>query len=116
MDPAFGGAVRDRLAPLTTETPGLELVVMFGSAARGRTHSQSDLDVAVLSDGVSDLDALYLALAPKLESARLDLVDLRRAGPILAFEIARSGLLLFERSPGSFRRFQSLASRRYADT
>jgi len=30
--------------------------------------------------------------------------------------VARSGLLLFERSPGLFRQFQSFASRRYADT
>jgi hypothetical protein len=35
---------------------------------------------------------------------------------LLAFEVARAGLVLFERSPGLFRQFQSLASRRYTDT
>jgi hypothetical protein len=30
--------------------------------------------------------------------------------------VARDGRLLFERRPGLFREFQSLASRRYCDT
>jgi hypothetical protein len=72
--------------------------------------------VAVRCAAAADLDALFMALAPRLKSDRLDLVDLRRAGSLLAFEVARSGHVLFERSPGLFREFQSLASRRYADT
>ncbi len=109
-------SLRERLRDLPESVPGLQLLVLFGSAAKGRRGAKSDLDLAVLCEGSSDLDALYLALAPRLRTDRLDLVDLRRAGPILAFEVARSGLLLFERSPGLFRQFQSLASRRYADT
>jgi hypothetical protein len=70
----------------------------------------------VLTRGVADLDALFLALAPRFRTSRLDLVDLRRAGPLIAFEVARSGVVLFERSPALFRQFQSLAARRYADT
>lgn len=101
---------------LPASLPDLRLLVLFGSAAKGRLQSKSDLDLAVMCDGSADLDALYLALAPRLRTARLDLVDLRRAGPILAFEVARSGRLLFENAPGLFRQFQSLASRRYADT
>jgi uncharacterized protein len=45
-----------------------------------------------------------------------DLVDLAHAGPVLALEIARTGQVLFERRPGVFHEFQSLASRRYCDT
>lgn len=96
--------------------PELALVVLFGSAARGRVRPDSDVDVAVLTDSAADLESAFLALAPVFMTERLDLVDLRRAGPLLAFQVARSGLLLYERSPGAFRQFQSLASRRYADT
>ena len=96
--------------------PDLELLILFGSSASGRIRKTSDVDVAVRCDAAADLDALFMALAPRLKSDRLDLVDLRRAGPLLAFEVARSGYVLFERSPGLFREFQSLASRRYADT
>ena len=53
---------------------------------------------------------------PIFGSDRLDLVDLRRAGPLLAFDVARTGRPLFERDAGQFCAFQALASRRYADT
>ena len=109
-------SLSEHLGDLAASLPELRLLVLFGSAAKGRARSTSDLDVAVLCDGAADLGALYLALAPRLRTARLDLVDLRRAGPILAFEVARSGRLLFEKSPGLFRQFQSFAARRYADT
>ena len=108
--------MRESLADIGVEIPQVELIVLFGSTASGRARPRSDVDVGVLNRDVADLDLLFLALAPKLKTDRLDLVDLRRAGPLLAFEVARSGLVLFERSPGVFRQFQSLASRRYADT
>ena len=105
-----------RLRDIAEVLPDLELLVLFGSHARGRATPRSDVDVAVQARDVADLDAMYLALAPRFRSDRLDLVDLRRAGPTLAFQVARHGVLLYERRPGSFREFQSLASRRYCDT
>ena len=105
-----------RLADLGQVEPAVELVVLFGSTAKGRARPRSDVDIAVRGDGPADLDALYLILAPRVGTDRLDLVDLRRAGPLLAFEVARHGRLLFERAPGAFRSFQALASRRYCDT
>lgn len=108
--------VRQRLADLPGLMPDLQLVILFGSMVKGRMGRESDVDLGVLCDGPADLDALYLAIAPRLGTDRLDLIDLRRAGPLLAFEVARTGRLLFERSRGAFRQFQSLASRRYGDT
>lgn len=108
--------VAQRLADLPEVMPDLRLLILFGSAVRGRARSQSDVDLGVQCDGPADLDALYLAIAPRIGTDRLDLVDLRRAGPLVAFEVARKGRLLFERRPGIFREFQSLASRRYCDT
>ena len=116
MNVGFGASLRERLLGIGAEIPELDLIVLFGSTVGDRVHAGSDVDIAVLTDGVADLDALFLALAPRLKSSRLDLVDLRHAGPLLAFEVARSGQVLFERAPSAFRRFQSLACRRYADT
>jgi predicted nucleotidyltransferase len=110
------GSARDRLADIGNECPEVRLIVLFGSVALGRARADSDVDIGVVCDRAADLDALYVALAPRLQTGRLDLVDLTHAGPLLAFQVARSGLLLFERELGEFRRFQSLASRRYADT
>jgi predicted nucleotidyltransferase len=109
-------SLRRRLTDLPIVLPELELLVLFGSAASGRTTPASDLDLAVACEGAADLDALHLGLAPRLGTDRLDLVDLRRADPLLAFGVARRGHPLFERRPGLFRDFQSLASRRYCDT
>jgi uncharacterized protein len=106
----------DRLEDLRAVAPCVELVVLFGSVARGRARPDSDLDVAVRCVGPADLDALYLLLAPRLANSLLDLVDLRCTGSLLAFQVARHGRLLYERNPGAFRSFQSLASRRYCDT
>lgn len=108
--------VATRLQGLTEAIPELELVVLFGSTVKGRRRPRSDIDLAVLCTGAADLDALYLALAPRLGTDRLDLVDLRRASPLLMMEVARSGGLLYDRGRGAFRQFQSLASRRYCDT
>jgi uncharacterized protein YutE (UPF0331/DUF86 family) len=82
------GAARDRLADIGKDIPEVRLIVLFGSVALGRSRADSDVDVAVLSDGAANLDALYIALAPRLQSSRLDLVDLRCAGAILAFQVA----------------------------
>ncbi|MGH9387264.1 MAG: type VII toxin-antitoxin system MntA family adenylyltransferase antitoxin [Vicinamibacterales bacterium] len=116
MSPAVTDALTERIGRIASVMPELQLIVLFGSTARGRAGTQSDVDVAVSTDATADLDALYLALAPAFRTDRLDIVNLRRAGPLLAFDIARSGVVLFERSPGIYRQFQSLAQRKYADT
>lgn len=116
MSVAPGHVIANRMQGLRGRVPDLELVVLFGSTAKGHRRSDSDVDVAVRCGGPADLDVLYALLAPAIGSDRLDLVDLRRAGPILAMEVARRGRLLYESRPGGFRQFQSLASRRYCDT
>jgi predicted nucleotidyltransferase len=105
-----------RLRDLDVAAPDVELVVLFGSVASDRPGPRRDVDVAVQCTGPADLDALYRLLAPRLGSDRLDLVDLRRAGPVLMMAVARSGQLLFERRGGLYRQFQALASRRFCDT
>jgi hypothetical protein len=46
----------------------------------------------------------------------VDVVDLRRADPLLAMQIAESGRLLYAHDPSEFTEFRSLAFRRYVDT
>jgi predicted nucleotidyltransferase len=98
---------------------GCRLVVLFGSAARGAdgaTAAARDLDVGVLCDTVPDLVALTNRFIQALGVQAVDLTDLRRADPLLLMLVARDGTPLYERAPGEFARFASLAARRYADT
>ncbi len=51
-----------------------------------------------------------------LGSDNVDVVDLRRASPLLRYAAAQKGIALYEREPGSFIRFYSLSYRMYVDT
>jgi len=108
-------ALEEALRPALARAD-IDLLVLFGSRAAGHATSRSDLDLALRCSGPADLETWHVTLAPLCATDRLDLVDLRRAGPLLAFEVARTGRPLFERTPGAFHAFQALASRRYADT
>lgn len=115
MIPPFDDAMA-RLSDLRDVAPDVELVVVFGSTVKRRSRAPSDVDVAVRAKGLVDLDAMYRVLAPRLQTDRLDIVDLRRASPLLMMEVARSGRVVYEQRAGVYRQFQSLASRRYCDT
>jgi predicted nucleotidyltransferase len=93
----------------------LELVVLFGSAARGERRVE-DLDIAVLSRQPADTIALTNRLIELLHVQQVDLVDLRRADALLLALVARDGIPLYEADPSAFARHASLAARRFADT
>ena len=81
---------------------------MFGSAARGTARSDSDVDVGVLLDVDDGLPALRVALE-RAVGRSVDLVSLRKAPPLLRFEIARDGQLLIERDPHAWVEFRAHA-------
>ena len=107
--------IKLRLAPLCSDND-LQLVFLFGSVASGRANRQSDIDLAFLFDESVDLLELTNRVITLLQTDRVDVIDLRRASPLLTFVGAKEGILLFERTPGLFHSFSSLAFRRYMDT
>ncbi|MBM4365842.1 MAG: nucleotidyltransferase domain-containing protein [Deltaproteobacteria bacterium] len=87
--------------------PGARLVVLFGSHGTARTRPDSDVDLLVGLD--ADTPDLRFATAAALSAhfARdVDVVFTCDAGPLLAFEVARTGRLLLERDPGAWHRFK----------
>jgi predicted nucleotidyltransferase len=107
--------LKKRLDPLF-HLPEIQLVVLFGSAASGALRADSDLDLAILGDHGFDLVALTNMIISLVHCNDVDLVDLRGSNPVLMMEVARTGVLLFERQPGGYVAFCSLAHRRYVDT
>lgn len=107
--------IKEKVAPLFEEE-GLQIVLLFGSVAQGRIHKESDIDLAFLFEGPVDILALTNRVTQRLGCDRIDVVDLRRASPLLKFSAARDGRLLYESSPGLFNAFCSLAFRMYSDT
>jgi uncharacterized protein len=107
--------IKEKLAFLFKEE-ALQFVLLFGSRSSGQVHPESDIDLGFLYDEPVDLLNLTNKITHLLHTDRVDVVDLRRANPLLCFSAARQGKLLYERCPGLFNRFYSLPFRRYIDT
>ncbi|MFQ6131388.1 MAG: nucleotidyltransferase domain-containing protein [Armatimonadota bacterium] len=97
----------------------LDLVVVFGSAVRGLTHPDSDVDIAVRTRAwPRDLDwwyGLMGALSAAVGRDSVDVVLLNDASPLLMVNVADEGIAQYERKPDEFLRFQSYARRRHED-
>ncbi|MFN2377649.1 MAG: nucleotidyltransferase domain-containing protein [Candidatus Binatia bacterium] len=85
--------------------PGLRLLVLHGSRARGDSTIRSDWDFAYLGDENLDGMELRSRLVGALGRDDLDLANLSRAGGLLNFQVACDGVALFERDPGTFEEF-----------
>lgn len=86
-------------------TPGLELLVLFGSRGRGDAVSGSDWDFAVRGTAGLDLEMLSAQLASAVATNDVDVVELDRAGGLLRYRVARDGIPLYQASPRAFERF-----------
>jgi uncharacterized protein YutE (UPF0331/DUF86 family)/predicted nucleotidyltransferase len=97
----------------------VRLLVAFGSAVRDQRHPDSDLDLAVCmatANGAPQaLIRFEVALRPLFPGERLDIVLLNRASPLLQFQVALHGSVLFEAASGVFHSFQVLAAKRHTD-
>lgn len=107
--------IGNKLGPLFNDE-GLRLVVLIGSMVSGHVRRQSDIDLAFLYDGPVDILSLTNKVIRLLHTDNVDVVDLRRASPLLKFSAAKNCKVIYERIPGTFNEFYSLAFRRYVDT
>lgn len=111
----------DKMKPMVRELAQkyhLLLVVLFGSQARGKTHAQSDIDIAFLSSppmGLSGIAAMQFEFTQKLHLKNIELVDLRGASPLLLREVARQPELLYEKEPLEFAQFRIAAFKKYME-
>lgn len=108
---------RRRLRPIA-EKYGLRLIVAFGSQVNGHTHPESDVDVAVLAEKrlpfARQLD-LWLELSQAFR-ADVDLSVLNHAEPLLLYQVARKGRVLYQVERRAWPEFRGYAHRYYWDT
>lgn len=96
----------------TAQKYHLSLVVLFGSQVSGRTHPQSDVDFAFLSEkrmSLIEIAKMQIAFSQKLELKNLELVDLKTAPPLLLKQVAGKSVLLYEKEPFLFANFKIYA-------
>lgn len=107
----------EQLKPLAMNF-GLRLIVLFGSTARGVMNRESDIDLGVLSEKpLSPVQRrrLWSALSA-LFPAEVDLTVLNHADPLVSYQIASEGVILFEAVSFAWETWKSYAMRRYWDT
>lgn len=113
---------------LPEKIPYLKMLVLFGSRATGKTHTNSDWDFAAfyneeLRESYCKDKAFAWFEVPiligqvfDLNSDKIDVVELNHCTPLLGYHVARDGKLLYEKQPGEFINFQRQAWKVYADT
>jgi predicted nucleotidyltransferase len=115
--------VPEQLVAELRETPGLVSAYLFGSAAAGLLHRESDLDLAVLLDRAMyptprDRFERRLQLASALQQATrraIDLVVLNDVPPPLARRIMTDGVRLLSLDPAQDHAYRRLTLSRAAD-
>ncbi len=109
LDPVLGGR-REIVA-----------AYLFGSAALGRMHKESDIDIGILLDGKYKPDALYTSKVARIVNKSLALkteVDVRilnNASSRFLFQVIKSGKLLMSKDEKKRVLFETDAISRYLD-
>lgn len=100
---------------------GLTLIILFGSRARGHETPGSDTDLAVwVGNTVLPFNPdvrrrLYADLVDVMQTGNLDLVILNQATPLLQFQVAKTGIPLYEAPERFFKQFQVRAAKKHFD-
>ncbi len=96
----------------------IKLLLTFGSYLTERFTKDSDIDLAYLAKrnlGPEEELELLKGFILLYRRDRIDLVNLRKASPLLMYETATNGRVIYEEND-SFLYFKLKASARYADT
>jgi len=94
---------------------GLDLLILFGSHAKGTAHGGSDVDLAFWASNPVDLTELSGELISSIHKNDIDVVDLRYCDPLVGMIALREGEVLI-RKPTALGTASSYVSRRFADT
>ena len=94
----------------------LDLVLVFGSTARGTTHASSDIDLAVLSHKPGELSIVAEEFGNVLKRNDVEVTDLAHASPYLMRAVAEDGALIFESKKDFFTEWKIHARNVWFDT
>ncbi len=116
MEPLDNDIVR-----ATENFPGISVLVVFGSRARGTHRPDSDLDVAVLPASPDSRARRHLqadvavALADLAPEGRVDVVLLDEADAVLRQRILETGRVLLNRDNEAWKELRVCTVREYGD-
>ena len=91
------------------------LIYIFGSMVKNRDREESDIDIAILTDG--RVDEYEFILSQKLADIlkkEVDLVDLNRASTVFKIQIIKTGKLIYNSNNLKKMHFQMRTMKDYA--
>ena len=94
-----------RLAEIAARHLGLQLLVLYGSRARGTARPDSDWDLGYVARAPFDADAFLADAVAALGSDRIDLADLDRASGQLRYRAASEARVVYARTDEAFPSF-----------
>ncbi|OHA25963.1 MAG: hypothetical protein A3C06_01930 [Candidatus Taylorbacteria bacterium RIFCSPHIGHO2_02_FULL_46_13] len=98
------------------EKHGLDLVVLFGSSARGTHRAGSDIDIAVFSKHLADISLVAEEIASAIGRNDVEVADLSHASSYLMRAVAEDGIVLFESQNDFFEEWKIYARNVWFDT
>ena len=110
--------IEQKIASICKNEPSIVAAFLFGSYAKGKEKSSSDIDVALLLSEIKTSDFNMLDFTTELEKKLGSMVDvaiLNNAGEALKFEVRSYGKLIFERSSQQRKRFEVKSRKYYED-
>ncbi len=95
------------------------MILLFGSRITGQIYKGSDFDVAYLSKkglNLEDEAKLIIDLSLIFKSENIDLVNLKKASPLLFYAIFKNCQVVYESDPLIFHSLRAYAFKKYIET
>lgn len=92
-----------------------DVIYLFGSAAKGHTHAESDIDIAYLSEQKFNAYEIFMVaqgLADKLRK-EVDLVDLDQSSTVFQTQVIGTGKVIYCSNQEKRRIFEMVALKKY---
>lgn len=94
----------------------LKMILLFGSQVNGRTHQESDIDIAVLPEKNLTFNQEVLLNTDLINVlGNVDLTNLRKASPLLMKQIIDNYRILYQKNNLLINDFEVYALHRYVE-
>lgn len=98
----------------------IKFMVLFGSQARGATHNESDIDIAILANNPemssSVTTAIWNDLSDMLRRDDIEVVDMNKASPTLMHAVSKDGKLLYEEKSDIYLEWKAYVAKIWMET
>lgn len=97
----------------------LRMILLFGSQAEGKTHKESDIDVAFLpKKQLTFRQDYYLnyEFTNIFQNDKIDTVDIKKANPLLFYAIFKNPIILYKEDEMVFPTYRVYAFKKYVES